>query len=69
MPKHKKNKPKTPVNPLPDANVGDANMPSTIDQAEHASFAPYQSRLGLAEPEGQLDASGVRTEAERPVEG
>lgn len=69
MPKHKKNKLKAPVKPLPDANVGDANMPSPIDQAEHATLAPYPSRLGLAEPEGQLDASGLRSEAERPVQG
>jgi hypothetical protein len=60
----KRNKPKAPVDPLPNPNLGDANMPSPIDQAEHASFAPYQSNLGLAEPQGELDASGVRKEAE-----
>ena len=60
----KKKPPPASVNPLPNPNLGDANMPSPIDQAEHASFAPYQTNLGLAEPEGQLDSSGVRAEAE-----
>jgi len=67
MPRKKKKQPPiAPVNPLPNPDLGDANMPSTTDQAEHASFAPYQSTLGLAEPEGQLDSSGVRSEAEQP---
>lgn len=60
--------PDVPIKPLPDPNSGDVNQPSPANKAPDATWRTYETQLGQAEPEGQLDESGVRREAETQSE-
>lgn len=55
-----------PVNPMPSPAQGDINQPSPVTKAQEASWAPYESALGLAEGEGELDRLGRREAPETP---
>ena len=57
--RRKRKEPEVPVNPLPPPLTGEVNMMDPVERTEEASWQPYKSRLGAAEPEGELDESGV----------
>lgn len=54
--------PDVPLNPLPEPKTGDVNTPDPIAKSQEASWRPYESNLGQAEPEGELDERGLREE-------
>lgn len=56
--------PEHPVDPLPPPASGDVNLPSPARKTQEASWQPYDSRLGQAEPEGELDEEGTRRDPE-----